>query len=113
MKWPNFLHQEKPKTLHGSFNLHLSNRGGAIPHSHTTTLNVLFEGAKRWLLVNPLDYPTTEARTKFEQIDKMWEQRFGGQATSEPYTSQVWYRDEAEEALKTWSVPYYEFIQNQ
>lgn len=36
------------------FNLHLSNQGGAMPHFHSAVINVLFQGSKKWILIDPL-----------------------------------------------------------
>merc|ERR1712232_361360 len=85
--------------------------GGAIPHSHKTTLNTCMYGAKRWILVNPMDYPSPEVRAKFEQIDKMKLQRQGNVAEQEEYSSQHWYSNESAELLQSLGIPFYEFIQ--
>merc|ERR1712232_690054 len=94
-----------------TFNLHLSNQGGAIPHSHHTTLNICMYGAKRWLIVNASDFPDDNARAHFEQIDKMVEQK--SKKVLKNYSSQDWFRKEAAELLEKLGVPYYDFVQEQ
>eukprot|EP00747_Dinoflagellata_sp_TGD_P179371 gnl/TRDRNA2_/TRDRNA2_30079_c0_seq1.p1 gnl/TRDRNA2_/TRDRNA2_30079_c0~~gnl/TRDRNA2_/TRDRNA2_30079_c0_seq1.p1 ORF type:complete len:374 (-),score=29.62 gnl/TRDRNA2_/TRDRNA2_30079_c0_seq1:28-1149(-) len=90
-----------------SFNLHLSNQGGAIPHSHQSTLNVLLHGAKRWIMVNPMDYRSDADRAAFETIDDQVNQRKG---TSSIRTSQSWFMQNASDWIENLSVPYHDFV---
>lgn len=40
----------------GIYNIYISNHGGALPHNHGQRFNLLFEGKKRWVLVDPTTY---------------------------------------------------------
>jgi hypothetical protein len=51
----------------GLFAFKVSVRGGALPHSHMDTLNVLTFGMKRWILVRMTDFATAEARLLHER----------------------------------------------
>eukprot|EP00971_Amphidinium_carterae_P122576 2426831-Amphidinium_carterae.1 len=61
LKVNNSLLQPQHEATSNTFNLHISNKGGALPHSHAATLNVLLHGAKRWLLVDPQVRPTSSS----------------------------------------------------
>jgi hypothetical protein len=83
------LCQDLEKESDGSFNLHLSNQGGAVPHSHAATLNVCVQGAKRWIMVDPLDYQNDTVRAIFERHDKVRAE--ASQEVNFSYTSQDWF----------------------
>ena len=40
----------------GIYNIYISNHGGALPHNHEQRFNLVFEGKKRWVLVDPTTY---------------------------------------------------------
>jgi len=93
---------------HGSdtFNLHVSNQGGALPHSHSPTLNLCMYGAKRWIMVDPFEYTglnVTDGRETFEMME-VW-----GSA-AEGATSQAWFDEKAVEDLNRLRITYYDFI---
>lgn len=87
------------------FNLHLSNQGGALPHSHHSTLNVCMYGAKRWILVNPFDYTSSSAREAFEMMTIVGDAAMG-------VTSQDWFIENATRELERLRVPYLDFVLN-
>ena len=55
---------DRSQVADSTFNLHISNQGGVLPHSHAATLNTLLFGAKRWILIDPLDYGENEDALK-------------------------------------------------
>merc|ERR1712039_989403 len=103
----NFLYSEhgKRKVNIGTstFNLHLSNQGGAIPHSHHATFNLCFQGVKRWVLIDPMDYPNDSSRALMEQFDWVHWQRSAEGGVG--YTSQHWFMHEGEELLGAIGAP--------
>ena len=50
----------------GKFAFKVTRGSGALPHCHFDTLNVLAEGAKRWIIVRIGDFPDGAARAQFE-----------------------------------------------
>ena len=52
----------------GKATIYVSNHGGALPHSHSQRFNILTEGKKRWILVNPLDYARGQDQIEFEDL---------------------------------------------
>lgn len=83
------------------FNLHLSNQGGTVPHSHSPTLNMCMFGAKRWIMVDPLYY-------KEGQQHEMEKIRCQYILETSP---QKWFLLNASSQLDSLRVPYYDFIQ--
>mmetsp|Transcript_21631 Transcript_21631/g.50542 ORF Transcript_21631/g.50542 Transcript_21631/m.50542 type:complete len:373 (-) Transcript_21631:252-1370(-) len=103
MKAENFVRPKGWKKLGGQFNLHLSHRGGALPHSHNPVINVLFQGAKRWILVDPAEVPPTVDKYKFELMDV---QPFNSPST---YSAHQWFEDVA----GSMPMPFYDFVQEE
>lgn len=110
-KWSGSVTCLHPCRSWGTFNLHMSNQGGAIPHSHRSTLNTLMFGKKRWIMINPLDYPSDLARVAVEQFLRASTQR-SPSINAPTYTSQEWFADEARALLRSFEVPYYDFVQS-
>lgn len=92
-----------PKNVEATFNLHVSNQGGALPHSHGATINALLYGAKRWFLKDPRTFKSRERQLKFEMMKK-----HSIHDNKDNYTSHQWFKDKVMDNMKT---PYYDFIQ--
>lgn len=90
-------------SLDSSFNLHVSHQGGSLPHSHAPTMNMLFHGSKRWIMVDPMEYPDADARYRFEKMD-VWKEAAIGEHP------QKWFAQEAKDMLDTLKIPYYDFV---
>ncbi|KAL7544791.1 hypothetical protein ACHAWF_008154 [Thalassiosira exigua] len=101
----------------GIYNIYVSTRGGALPHNHPQRFNVLMEGRKRWILVDPTAYADQAQVDDFE----LWEEtglhhihddEGGDDAgltwTGTNYKPQDWFRDVIDKGV---DVPHYDFVQ--
>eukprot|EP00747_Dinoflagellata_sp_TGD_P040098 gnl/TRDRNA2_/TRDRNA2_140661_c0_seq1.p1 gnl/TRDRNA2_/TRDRNA2_140661_c0~~gnl/TRDRNA2_/TRDRNA2_140661_c0_seq1.p1 ORF type:complete len:242 (+),score=15.54 gnl/TRDRNA2_/TRDRNA2_140661_c0_seq1:45-728(+) len=103
LKDANAILEHLPKN--GLFNLVLSNQGGTLPHHHGPAINVMFHGAKRWVLVDPFVFKSTKQRDAFELLNRI---RFWD--ATHKYHSHEWFRDRV---LQNMTIPYYDFVLEQ
>lgn len=75
----------------------LSNQAGSSPHHHGPTVNGIFHGAKRWILVDPADMNEKQGYLEIERLQT---------AMNLSYTSHDWFR----EVVPSLTVPHYDFI---
>ena len=96
----------------GMYCIYVSSHGGALPHNHKQRFNILTEGRKRWVIVDPLAYAN---RTQVYELElkedtglhhrknenKTW--------TGENTKPQEWFRDVVDAGGL--DVPHYDFVQ--
>ena len=98
------------KNTHGMFNLHFSNNGGTLPHSHKSATNILFQGRKRWILVDPMAYGKCEDQIDFELHKSCpyvgeYKQKYKENLPCK-YNSTSWFKD-----VGTIEFEHYDFVQ--
>lgn len=95
----------------GTYNLHISNRGGALPHSHSQAINILHQGAKRWILVNSRAYNKCEDQIDFElhkmcPVTGVYKKRYSNGTSGCTFTSEQWIN-----SMDTIEFKHYDFVQ--
>jgi len=114
-----FINQMKDESLMwgqnrtGTFNVHISNRGGALPHSHSQAVNILHQGRKRWIIVRPSDYGICEDQIDFElhkecPVTRPYKKLYFDRNNVCILTSEQWI-----ERLKSIDFPHYDFVQEE
>lgn len=92
----------------GIYNIYISNHGGALPHNHGQRFNLLFEGKKRWVLVDPTTYANASQVKEFELEEETGLSRKKRGLPSSSYKPQEWFRDVISKFVE---IPHYDFIQ--
>jgi hypothetical protein len=99
----------------GSYCIYISAHGGALPHNHRQRFNLLTEGRKRWILVDPNAYANASQTEEFELTEdtglkRNKKNRSRGNFTWEGtgYKPQQWFEDVIARGV---DVPHYDFVQ--
>jgi len=114
-----FINQMKDESLMwgqnrtGTFNVHISNRGGALPHSHSQAVNILHQGRKRWIIVRASDYGICEDQIDFElhkecPVTRAYKRLYFDRNHICTLSSEQWI-----ERLKSIDFPHYDFVQEE
>lgn len=95
----------------GIYNIYVSTQGGALPHNHPQRFNILMEGRKRWIIVDPTAYSSQSLLDEFELKNEtglhLRHIADGGQWAGADYKPQDWFPDVIEKGV---DVPHYDFV---
>eukprot|EP00584_Thalassiosira_punctigera_P004577 CAMPEP_0172539160 /NCGR_PEP_ID=MMETSP1067-20121228/10411_1 /TAXON_ID=265564 ORGANISM="Thalassiosira punctigera, Strain Tpunct2005C2" /NCGR_SAMPLE_ID=MMETSP1067 /ASSEMBLY_ACC=CAM_ASM_000444 /LENGTH=662 /DNA_ID=CAMNT_0013324799 /DNA_START=131 /DNA_END=2119 /DNA_ORIENTATION=+ len=96
----------------GIYNIYVSTHGGALPHHHPQRFNLLMEGRKRWIIVDPTTYANSSQLRNFELEDNTGvsvnRKRIRQNVTVNTYKPQDWFQD----VISKWvEIPHYDFVQ--